>query len=902
MRKLLAVLLALSLLLSGTVVADDALESEGHQSVEQTVVNPETETALPVAEQNKSEQDVNADTTANADDPAPETGADATANADNPTSETGADATANANEPTPETGADATANADEPTPETGVDATANADEPTPETGAETGAETTENANEPTPETGVEEYADQPMVFALREGETCAHLNLDTWTAYSEGTYQSSGAEGHIVSGYPYQCYSCMDCGQEWSDEPSSEKVEYLKQHIFEDGICEECGYVNACAHENMDSATEYGSATYQPNGAEGHIVSGYPYQVQYCMDCGEVWNGNLSSEKVEAQESHCYEDGICVECGYVNTCKHEQLDTWTEYKNAQYTANGQEGHIFSGYPYECSYCPDCEEYWSGEPTAEKVEALEEHYFEGGVCTDCGFKNTCKHENAVQYSDFSGATYSDITPRSHSVRGYQTHYIYCRLCSETVCLGTDDEMTSAVQEHNFWKGACMDCGYKNTCAHEFTWTETSYEYYTGGNAQGHSVTGYKTIWTYCMDCYEIVKEEEEKQISSTTEPHEFENGVCMLCGYKNVCDHAKKTSWSDYDVIEYSGGDADGHNATGYKETGYHCITCGEVWRESRAEKPETVRRPHNYLDGKCTDCGYKNTCTHKNTRIEEKAYFVGDTKIVPVDAKTHSWTGPKIRETVCEDCGEALSRKIIAQNVQFTEEHWFEDLDFCTECGYMKTEPIATPVPTATVTPAPTATMPVVTDEPVVTATPAPVYEEVAAEEVVHGVKTGDATPMVETMMVVAEALEAQSETTTIEIVNIDKVILPEEKEALEALPVREQLLTFLSVIGFEAQVNAAMEASESTFSPEAEALKEQIQSRIAAMDEASYAQFEATLLESFPQETIEIDGVEYSFFVLELEVRVGDEVRYERYGFRREGEEWIFTRLELGE
>ena len=67
-------------------------------------------------------------------------------------------------------------------------------------------------------------------------------------------------------------------------------------------------------------------------------------------------------------------------------------------------------------------------------------------------------------------------------------------------------------------------------------------------------------------------------------------------------------------------------------------------------------------------------------------------------------------------------------------------------------------------------------------------------------------------------------------------------------------------------------------------------------------MDEASYAQFEATLLESFPQESIEIDGVEYNFFVLEIEVRMGDSVRYERYSFRREGDEWIFTRLEIGE
>ena len=127
-------------------------------------------------------------------------------------------------------------------------------------------------------------------------------------------------------------------------------------------------------------------------------------------------------------------------------------------------------------------------------------------------------------------------------------------------------------------------------------------------------------------------------------------------------------------------------------------------------------------------------------------------------------------------------------------------------------------------------------------------------YTEVAASEVVHGVKAEDETPMAETMMAVAKALEAQGGTTITRIVNIDKIILPEEMAALEVLSVREQLLTFLSVIGFEEQVNAAMAADADGLSAEAVALKEQIQSRIAAMDAAAYAAFEAALLESFPR------------------------------------------------
>ena len=49
-------------------------------------------------------------------------------------------------------------------------------------------------------------------------------------------------------------------------------------------------------------------------------------------------------------------------------------------------------------------------------------------------------------------------------------------------------------------------------------------------------------------------------------------------------------------------------------------------------------------------------------------------------------------------------------------------------------------------------------------------------------------------------------------------------------------------------------------------------------------------------------KETIEIDGVEYNFFIIEMVVRTGDEVRIERYGFRKEGEDWIFTQLEIAE
>lgn len=193
-------------------------------------------------------------------------------------------------------------------------------------------------------------------------------------------------------------------------------------------------------------------------------------------------------------------------------------------------------------------------------------------------------------------------------------------------------------------------------------------------------------------------------------------------------------------------------------------------------------------------------------------------------------------------------------------------------------------------------------TMPTVTDNTAPTGKPAPEFVDVPADESVNGVKAEDGRQLVETMVTVAEALEAEGENVTVEIVNLDKLITAEEKAALNELTMREQLLTFLSVIGFEEQVNAALESQQQSLSDGATALKAQILDRLSAMDEAERAQFEAMLLENFAQENIVIDGVEYSFFVLEIEVSRGDELRIERYGFRREGEEWIFTRLEIAE
>lgn len=213
--------------------------------------------------------------------------------------------------------------------------------------------------------------------------------------------------------------------------------------------------------------------------------------------------------------------------------------------------------------------------------------------------------------------------------------------------------------------------------------------------------------------------------------------------------------------------------------------------------------------------------------------------------------------------------------------------------------------PVPTEAPTETPTelPTETPTMPAVSDEPAVTPTakpaatkkpandptPAPAYVEVPVEA---------GRTIAETMMLAGDAAEAEG--AIVEIVNAGKILTAEELSALEALPAREQLLTFLSVMGFEEQVNRALAAAEEELSAEAVALKERILMRIDAMGDGERSAFDELLRTCFPQETIRDGGAECRCFVLELELRTGDALRRERYGFRQEGEEWIFIRLEI--
>ena len=618
--------------------------------------------------------------------------------------------------------------------------------------------------------------------------------------------------------------------------------------------------VVSCEHEFSHTFVEMTDRVeYTPEDADRHKRTDYALYCDVCILCG------LTTEAKEEPysdyySSHDFENGVCPTCGYV--CAHEngtrEEEIWTA--KEEYVYVDEWTHTYTAYKMTRDVCVHCGMPFNEEYAVEFTEQ-QPHWFVDGVCEGCGAQSVCPHDMVtVSYRYALEETYTPIDDYTHR-RDSVAHPLYiCLRCGQEWEDTSTTRTESVIDHHHFEDyndGKCA-CGMDDPgCLHEHLgeYGELSYDHpfeCTMVDAYTHLFTGTWVYYPQCLDCGEILFDAPRYEEISEVMPHGeyYPGGLwCMLC--KCICNAA---------------GD----------------------------ELPVF-------------------TCEHANTT---RRVVSGEDGYMCVDAQTHIAAAYTATQDLCTNY---VCQQVVNEEVEYTplegataQPHTYDENGVCTACGYEQPAPTPTPTPapvpsdepiapTAAPTARPTQSAP--SDEPTVpTATPAPVFTEVPATETVHGVKAEDNVPMVEALATVVDSIAAEEEGASIQIANVERVVTAEEKAALEALPAKEQIFTFLSVIGFEAQVDETLAGAGAALSEPAQALKAQIQERVAAMTEEDRAAFEEALLTSFPQETIELDGVEYTFFVLELEVRVGDSVRVERYGFRLEGEDWIFTRLEVAD
>ena len=629
----------------------------------------------------------------------------------------------------------------------------------------------------------------------------------------------------------------------------------------------------------------------------------------YCVMCGD-----------RTQDDHVFENGKCTLCGATG-CSDGCDGVHTVLCENPTVCAVSGKPIPSGEPVEIhhGHTLDDEAEWE---QSRVVASLSMHYYFYS-CPLCGLEK--KEDWGGHNVTCTNLTCSDC--------GYTVDEEYDRIQH------SDSDYVSNETKH--WR-VCPDCGLKYDEGYHYRFgDDTCYECsasFTPVECQHYIICGENV----CQRCGKTVSPdadgvEIEHVYSNKYIPLEtgYHGMLCESCGIvMEKCFHVLSYAPGDYGgdcdyVVSHI--DADGH--------GFLCV-CGVFWYE-----------PHVMVNGKCLGCGYTGeskhvlslmsgsfdadesghwrTCAHCNEKVTQEHTMKNDKCItcgyvkgsitptpiptpIPTATPTPVPTATPTAEPTAVPTAEPTAVPTAEPTAVPTAVPTAEPTVVPTAVPTAEPTAVPTAEPTAEPTAKPTAKP---TSTPVVTPTPVPMptvepldpiidYEDVEETEVVHGVVATEPQRIVTTLVTAIEqiGLENVGKETSIEIRNVEKVITETEKVVFDTLPAKEQVLVLLSSIGYETEVASALSSMDMTLSEDAVALTASIQERLANASEEEKAAFEQMLTDSFPVETITIDGVEYEYFVIELIVDIDGDVHVERYGFRfDENGEWIFSKLSIG-
>ena len=537
---------------------------------------------------------------------------------------------------------------------------------------------------------------------------CAHANVTTEEEVTgDPEYESVDETQHKAITRVWVYDLCEDCGEQLNGH-EEERSEVGSHNYDVNGICSDCGYQKPCAHENISSAWRWldsESGKYEVLSNREHRETGRIWVFDWCENCGEELNGH-EEERSEVYSHNYDENGVCEICGYKNTCTHENTWPswyWLDDDNVKYESVSNKEHRETGRVWAYDWCPDCYTELNGHEE-DRSELSNHDYNEDGVCSRCGHKNTCTHENTSPswwWKDYDSVKIESIDNKEHRESGRAMVCDRCEDCEAELNIREEDR--SEVFSHDYnGEGICSRCGHKNTCTHErisanWWWTNPEKVEYTSIDNRTHKATGEVTTYDWCPDCYTTFNSKNTHETRTEYWNHDYNNnGVCVNCGHKNTCNHAKTQEdwwWKDYNAVTYTSIDDLHHKAVGEARIVTRCSECDiEIKGSVRIEK-KTATFSHDYgANGICTECGHKSACLHDGGTYYSEYYDSSNVKDNG-DGKTHTVTILKgtLREC-CSICNAPLKITPIA-NVTRISAHWYNNGSVCMECGYLAEEP-----------------------------------------------------------------------------------------------------------------------------------------------------------------------------------------------------------------
>ena len=450
----------------------------------------------------------------------------------------------------------------------------------------------------------------------------------------------------------------------------------------------------SCAHAHTDSYEYMQNAEYTPVDDKYHETCGYLVTVVYCDDCGETLSRVMDTEKSTRQDRHDFsrEEGTCYECGAVNTCTHKSTYMDEYWQNVEHTPIDEKTHERRGHRVTRIWCEDCEMTLSEEVSPEISSEIERHWFEDGACEVCGYVNTCSHAHTTveKYPSYDEGEYTAIDNRQHQWRGHLTIELRCLDCEEVLSSELGEELVSQIWDHEFEDGVCYWCGYVNTCAHKHTYVDS----YCGINlgtmtpvdAEVHEFSGYPEYIEFCVDCGESLRRWRAEKPITRLEDHYFEAGVCGGCGYSINCAHKRVDRGSYFEGSTYEDAGSDRyHIAHGTLYRIEVCLDCDKLL--SRETSDFTNKDSHNYVNGRCENCGHVKACDHSRTVEGE---WETPCEYKDVSATSHTYRVILEKHLECAICGQDLGKTGDVRETVKTEQHYFYDNAVCI-CGRRNT-------------------------------------------------------------------------------------------------------------------------------------------------------------------------------------------------------------------
>jgi len=435
---------------------------------------------------------------------------------------------------------------------------------------------------------------------------------------------------HVLIVSDFLAGNCPDCGH-YVEKTSSDTYEIDESHVWENDICNVCKWKLNCAHEDAHVETvivpDWENPVVVSSDETGHVLEGAEIIITDCEACGMHAEEETGKTGTYNFGHEWNEEGKCGICSYENPCAHTgDTESDTEILDLLIESVSATQHKTSGILMEYTICCDCYQILNTVEKDPAYEVTEDHVFNvEGFCIYCDHQTDCTEDHdALEPTEYELVEVLHYTVEDgadqHNIVGMYTAYATCDACGMQIAL-YDDEMEMP-EDHSFewYLGEYFEIWYD-----------------ADGKAEAEAIDGNAhSVKMILKKDYECSKCNMRSVIDTDTyevqeHGHDWENGVCVTCGYEPDCEHTESViMWAEFERYEHGALEEDHEDyAVKHYEKGNvyrysQCETCGAILSKELTEADKVNYVEHVISnEGTCYDCGYLPACSHPGLEASE---------------------------------------------------------------------------------------------------------------------------------------------------------------------------------------------------------------------------------------------------------------------------------------